>query len=159
MLRATRVYKCYDELYHRNKMEVIQIYEWLNSFISIDNELHELKISLSISRSELSRWLNYIDSDGDLAKHQTFLTALQKQKALKEVIKELSQRVEQLEKERKEIVLLIDKFKGLNHRILKLKYVDGLTLESISEELGYSYSYIKSKHAEIMRMIHFTKKV
>ena len=138
-------------------MEVIQIYEWLNSFISIDNELHELKISLSINRSELSRWLNYIDSDGDLAKHQTFLTALQKQKALKEVIKELSQRVEQLEKEREEIVLLIDKFKGLNHRILKLKYVDGLTLESISEELGYNYQYIKNKHAEIMRMIKFSK--
>ncbi|HAP4499341.1 TPA: sigma-70 family RNA polymerase sigma factor, partial [Enterococcus faecalis] len=39
------------------------------------------------------------------------------------------------------------------------KYVEGLTLESIADETGYSYSYIKSKHAEIMRMVQFSKKV
>ncbi|EOI00693.1 hypothetical protein UAY_01796 [Enterococcus moraviensis ATCC BAA-383] len=71
----------------------------------------------------------------------------------------MDQRVEKLEKERKEIIQLIDKFNGLNQRILKLKYVEGLTLESIAEETGYSYSYIKSKHAELMRIINFTKKV
>ncbi|OJG68636.1 hypothetical protein RV09_GL000035 [Enterococcus moraviensis] len=87
------------------------------------------------------------------------MTALHKQKQLKGVIKELDQRVEKLEKERKEIIQLIDKFNGLNQRILKLKYVEGLTLESIAEETGYSYSYIKSKHAELMRIINFTKKV
>ncbi|WP_422851633.1 sigma factor-like helix-turn-helix DNA-binding protein [Enterococcus ureasiticus] len=126
----------------------------------MDHELYELKISLEINRRELSRWQNYLDGDdGDLAKHQTFLTALHKQKQLKGVIKELDQRVEKLKEEREEIIQLIDKFNGLNQRILKLKYVEGLTLESIADELGYSYSYIKSKHAEIMRMIHFTKKV
>ncbi|OJG93031.1 hypothetical protein RV15_GL002165 [Enterococcus silesiacus] len=84
---------------------------------------------------------------------------MHKQKQLKGVIEELDQRVEKLEKEREEIIQLIDKFNGLNQRILKLKYVEGLTLESIADELGYSYSYIKNKHAEIMRMIRFTKRV
>ncbi|ALS03085.1 hypothetical protein ATZ33_17385 [Enterococcus silesiacus] len=126
----------------------------------MDHELYELKITLEINRRELSRWQNYLDGDdGDLAKHQTFLTALHKQKQLKGVIEELDQRVEKLEKEREEIIQLIDKFNGLNQRILKLKYVEGLTLESIADELGYSYSYIKNKHAEIMRMIRFTKRV
>lgn len=138
-------------------MEVIQIYEWLNSLISIDNELYELKLSLTLNEKELLRWKNYTDTDGDLAKHQTFLTALHKQKQIKGVIDELDQRVEKLNKEREEIILLIDKFNGLNHRILKLKYVDGLTLESIADELGYNYQYIKNKHAEIMRIIRFSK--
>lgn len=74
------------------------------------------------------------------------------------MIKELNQRVDQLEKEREEIIELIDKFSGLNQKILKLKYVEGLTLESIADEIGYSYQYIKNKHAEIMRIIRFNKK-
>lgn len=138
---------------------MIYIYEWLNSLITIDNELFELKLSLTLNKKELSRWSNYIDKDGDLAKHQTFLTALEKQKHLLEVIDHLNQRIEELEKTREEIIQIIDKFNGLNQRILKMKYVEGLTLESIAEKLGYSYSYIKNKHAEIMRMIQFTKKV
>lgn len=106
------------------------------------------------------RWSNYTSGDdGDLAKHQNFLTALRRQARLKEVIRDLSNRIEQLEKERKEIVELIGKFSGLNQQILKLKYVEGLTLESIAEEMNYSHSYIKSKHAELMRIIKFNKKV
>ena len=127
---------------------MIQIYEWVNSLVAIDNELFELKLSIELNEKELSRWTNYIDTDGDLAKHQTFLTSLEKQNHLKGVIKE-----------REEIIELIDKFSGLNQKILKLKYVEGLTLESIADETGYSYSYIKSKHAEIMRMVQFSKKV
>ncbi|EIY5975320.1 sigma-70 family RNA polymerase sigma factor [Enterococcus faecalis] len=138
---------------------MIQIYDWVNSLIAIDNELFELKLSIELNEKELFRWSNFSDSDGDLAKHQTFLTSLEKQSHLKGVIKELNQRVEQLEKEREEIIELIDKFSGLNQKILKLKYVEGLTLESIAEELNYSYSYIKSKHAEIMRIVNFSKKV
>ncbi len=126
--------------------------------MSIDEELEELKINLQISKREHSRWKNYLDGDdGDLAKHQKFLTALRKQSHLKEVIDELNQRVEELEKEREEIVQMIDKFSGLNQKILKMKYVDGLTLEAIAKELRYNYQYIKNKHAEIMRIIKFRK--
>ncbi|QCA29576.1 sigma-70 family RNA polymerase sigma factor [Vagococcus xieshaowenii] len=113
---------------------------------------------MSINSKELSRWENYIDMDGDLAKHQTFLTAIQKQSKLKEVLRDLNERLKKLENEKAEIVELIDKFQGLEQCILKKKYVEGLTLESIADELGYSLSYIKSKHAELMRIIRFNKK-
>ncbi|WP_228760904.1 sigma-70 RNA polymerase sigma factor region 4 domain-containing protein [Enterococcus mundtii] len=120
----------------------------------------ELKIDLKINTRELHRWSNYSDGDdGDLAKHQKFLTALQKQKYLKGVVERLNDRIERLEKERKEIIELIDQFNGLNNRILKLKYVEGMTLESVAEETGYTYQYIKNKHAELMRIIKFNKKV
>ena len=119
-----------------------------------------MNFSLKLNKRELSRWRNYSwGDDGDLAKNQKFLTALQKQAHLKEVICDLNERIKKLEEERQEIVQTIDKFTGLNQRILKMKYVDGLTLESIAVETGYSYSYIKSKHAELIRMIKFTKKV
>lgn len=115
---------------------------------------------MKINTRELHRWSNYSDGDdGDLAKHQNFLTALQKQKHLKGVVERLNDRIERLEKERKEIIELIDQFNGLNNRILKLKYVEGMTLESVAEETGYTYQYIRSRHADIMKMIRFSKNV
>lgn len=112
-----------------------------------------------MNEKELARWSNYVDTDGDLAKHQTFLTSLEKQARLKEEISSLNQRIERLEKERKDIIEMVEKFKGLNQQILKLKYIDGLTLEAIADETGYTYQYIRSRHANIMRMIKFSKNV
>lgn len=138
---------------------MIRIYEWVTSLIAIDQELYELRLSLDLNEKELYRWQNYTNEDGDLAKHQTFLTALQKQARLKEVIESLATREEQLKKQRQDIIDTIEKFQGLDQRILKMKYVDGMKLESIAEETGYTYQYIKNKHAELMRIIRFSKKV
>ncbi|MCD5202349.1 sigma-70 family RNA polymerase sigma factor [Enterococcus casseliflavus] len=138
---------------------MIRIYEWVNTLLAIDIELEELQISITLNSNELERWENYSFKDGDLAKQQTFLTALQKQARLKEVISSLVSRQEQLEQQRKEIVDTIEKFKGLEQRILKMKYVEGMKLEAIAESTGYSYQYIKNKHAELMRIIRFSKKV
>lgn len=138
---------------------MIRIYEWVTSLIAIDQELFEITLSLDLNEKELNRWQNYSNEDGDLAKHQTFLTALQKQARLKEVIESLATREEQLKKQRQDIIDTIEKFQGLDQRILKMKYVDGMKLEAIAEETGYTYQYIKNKHAELMRIIRFSKKV
>ncbi|CUB57444.1 hypothetical protein BN2127_JRS10_04125 [Bacillus subtilis] len=50
---------------------------------------------------------------------------------------------------------IIGKFKGLDHQILKMKYIDGMTLEQIAYDLDYSPYYIKRKHAEIRKVIQF----
>ena len=138
---------------------MIRIYEWVTSLIAIDQELYELELSLDLNEKELYRWQNYSKEDGDLAKHQTFLTALQKQARLKEVIESLATREEQQKKQRQDIIDTIEKFQGLDQRILKMKYVDGMKLESIAEETGYTYQYIRSRHADIMKMIRFSKNV
>ncbi|MDT2793232.1 sigma-70 family RNA polymerase sigma factor [Enterococcus thailandicus] len=127
--------------------------------LAIDQELYELEICLQLNEKELARWSNYVDTDGDLANHQTFLTSLEKQARLKGVILDLNQRYEKLQKEREEIIQMVDKFTGLDQKILKLKYIDGLTLESIAAETGYTYQYIRSRHADIMRMIKFSQNV
>ncbi|MFS0980309.1 sigma-70 family RNA polymerase sigma factor [Enterococcus casseliflavus] len=138
---------------------MIRIYEWVTSLIAIDQELFEIRLSLDLNEKELYRWQNYSNEDGDLAKHQTFLTSLQKQARLKEVIESLATREEQLKKQRQDIIDTIEKFQGLDQRILKMKYVDGMKLEAIAKETGYTYQYIKNKHAELMRIIRFSKKV
>ncbi|PEP49720.1 transcriptional regulator [Bacillus pseudomycoides] len=53
----------------------------------------------------------------------------------------------------------MSKFKGLENKILKMKYIDGMKLERIAEELNYSPSYINLKHAEIMRRIKFVERL
>lgn len=138
---------------------MIRIYEWVTTLIAIDQELYELQLALDLNEKELHRWQNYSNNDGDLAKHQTFLTALQKQARLKEVIESLAIREEELKKQRQDIIDTIEKFQGLDQRILKMKYVEGLTLESVAEETGYTYQYIRSRHADIMKMIRFSKNV
>ncbi|MGG5324333.1 hypothetical protein IGJ83_002673 [Enterococcus pernyi] len=127
--------------------------------MAIDQELYELQLALDLNETELHRWQNYSNNDGDLAKHHTFLTALQKQARLKEVIESLATREEELKKQRQVIIDTIEKFQGLDQRILKMKYVEGMTLESVAEETGYTYQYIRSRHADIMKMIRFSKNV
>lgn len=136
------------------------IFEWVDSLLSIKSEIDNLLIAIQINKNELKRWTNYCDgNDGNLAKSQTFLTALRKQDELREVISELQKRLMEKQKEKEDIIKLVDKFQGLDQQILKLKYIEDMKLEAIAEELGYSYQYIKSKHAELMRIISFSKKV
>jgi AraC-like DNA-binding protein len=39
--------------------------------------------------------------------------------------------------------------------IVKLKYVDNMTLEEIAEETGYSPSYIRKKHSDVRNTLKF----
>ncbi len=48
-------------------------------------------------------------------------------------------------------------FKGLESNIIYKKYVEGKTLERIAIEIGYSASYIKKRHAEVMRAVKVVK--
>lgn len=48
---------------------------------------------------------------------------------------------------------MIDRFDGVDNQILKMKHIDGMTLKDISIELDYSYSYIMSRHAQIVKRI------
>lgn len=128
------------------------LYEWLKDYKELMERIEYLEFNLEITESELERW-----EGGDLSK--VFLTKESKGSKVEtniEIIKkELT--LKRIQKER--MVRLISNFKGLDNKILKLKYVDGMTLEMIAEELSYSSGYIQKIHAEIMRMIRFAEKV
>lgn len=56
-----------------------------------------------------------------------------------------------------ELKKVIQSFKGLEYKIMYGKYVEGMTLERIAEELSYRTQYIYNKHAKIKRKIGYVQ--
>lgn len=128
------------------------MYEWLRDYQRIEDEIAYLEFNLERSEEELKRWVG-----GDLSGVK--LTAESDGAKLEERIERIQKELSVKLTERSNFIKLVSKFKGLDHRILLLKYVDGLTLEEIAEELNYSSSYIYKKHAEIAKMIRFAHEI
>ncbi|MFJ6264161.1 DUF1492 domain-containing protein [Lysinibacillus xylanilyticus] len=124
------------------------MYEWLRDYQQIEDEITYLEYNLERSQKELKRWVS-----GDLAGVK--LTAESDGAKLEDRIERIEKELQIKLTEQKNFMELISNFSGLNHKILKMKYVDGMTLEEIAEELNYSASYIYKKHAEIAKMIKF----
>jgi len=128
------------------------MYDWLRDYQQIQEEIAYLEYNLERSQKELKRWVN-----GDLVGVK--LTADSDGAKLEERIERIDRELQVKLLEQKNFLELINRFSGLNHKILKLKYVDGMTLEEIAEILNYSASYIYKKHAEIAKMIKFAHEI
>ncbi|MFJ7981368.1 DUF1492 domain-containing protein [Lysinibacillus xylanilyticus] len=128
------------------------MYEWLRDYQQIEDEITYLEYNLERSQKELKRWVS-----GDLAGIK--LTAESDGAKLEDRIERIEKELQIKLTEQKNFMELISNFSGLNHKILKMKYVDGMTLEEIAEELNYSASYIYKKHAEIAKMIRFAHEI
>ncbi|KMY28294.1 phage protein [Lysinibacillus xylanilyticus] len=128
------------------------MYEWLRDYQQIEDEITYLEYNLERSQKELKRWVS-----GDLAGVK--LTAESDGAKLEDRIERIEKELQIKLTEQKNFMELISNFSGLNHKILKMKYVDGMTLEEIAEELNYSASYIYKKHAEIAKMIRFAHEI
>lgn len=128
------------------------MYDWLRDYQQIQEEIAYLEYNLERSQKELKRWVN-----GDLVGVK--LTADSDGAKLEERIERIDRELQVKLLEQKNFLELINRFSGLNHKVLKLKYVDGMTLEEIAEILNYSASYIYKKHAEIAKMIKFAHEI
>lgn len=123
--------------------------KWINDYWQLEQEISEIQWDLKKSNLELKRWVD----TGDLFNSNSFQTSLENQLRLKMSIRSLEIVLEEKQRLKEELLSLIDQFKGLENKILKLKYIDGLTLEQVAEELSYSESHIRKKHAELSRTI------
>lgn len=128
------------------------MYEWLRDYQRLEEEIAYHEFNLEQSEKELKRWVS-----GDLSGVK--LTAESDGAKLEERIDRIKNELKIKENDRINFIKLVSKFKGLEHQILLLKYVDGKTLEEIAEELNYSSSYIYKKHAEIAKMIRFAHEI
>lgn len=128
------------------------MYKWLKDYQKLKDEIAYLEFELNRYKRELKRW-TYGDLQDVKLEEKSIASRLEEKIA--EVEYELAHRENDLYDMKK----LIKTFKGLDHKILYGKYVEGKTLEQIAEELNYSASYIYKRHAEIMRMIKFAKEV
>lgn len=97
---------------------------------------------------ELARW-----EEGDLVKVR--LTNESRGAHVEEAITKIESDLMFREELKASLMLLINTFKGNENQILKKKYVEGKTLEVIAEEMNYSHSYVRSRHAELKRRIDF----
>lgn len=126
--------------------------EWLKDYQKLEDEITYLEHDLDRSKRELKRWVF-----GDL--QEVRLTADSEGAKLEDRIafreRELAHKMDDMYKLKK----LISAFKGLENKIAYLKYVEGMTLEGIAENLSYSSSYVYKKHAEIIKRIKFVEEL
>lgn len=127
------------------------MYEWLRDYQRLTNEIAYLEFNLEQTEIELKRWIS-----GDLANVK--LSAESKGAKVEEVITKIEEELSFKKAQLNQLVDLINTFEGLDTQILKLKYIDGLTLEEVAEKLNYSSSHIKKRHAELIRTIKFVER-
>lgn len=123
-------------------------FQWLKDYQDLEEQLLYLKWNLNKSKLELQRW-----TTGDLSKIR--IEKNSRSSLLEENIEKLKQEIELLEEQRKEMLAIIQSFKGIENEIVRMKYIEGFKLEEIVEETGYSDSYIRKKHAEIRSKLQF----
>lgn len=126
------------------------VYDWLKDYHKIIEELAYLEYNLEATERELKRWI-----EGDLSKVR--LEADSQGSKVEEAIEQIKSDIKFKKEQLASLLTLVESFKGLDNKILKMKYVDGMTLDNISIELGYSSSYIYKRHAEMIRMIKFAE--
>ncbi|WP_413537541.1 hypothetical protein [Enterococcus malodoratus] len=123
-------------------------FQWLKDFQDLQDQILYLKWNLNKSKLELNRWIY-----GDLS--DVRLDENSRSSSLEESIQLIEQEIEVLEEQSKEMLDIIESFKGIENQIVRLKYIDGLNLDQIAEEIGYSASYTRKKHADIRGKLDF----
>lgn len=124
------------------------MYEWLLEYRDLVQDIDYLEHKLERNEVEVKRWIEG-DLEGVPLRRESIAANLE------EIIEKIKQEIAFKHRQRDKLIQLVEKFEGLEHRILKLKYVDGYTLEAIALKLNYSASHIKKKHAELIRLIRF----
>ena len=127
-------------------MNVIK-YQWLQEYKKLEQEINILKWRIIKTESELERWYD----PEDLGRVK--LTEECSASRLEENIKRDEDFLCEKELVMETLMNMIDRFDGVDNQILKMKHIDGMTLKDISIELDYSYSYIMSRHAQIVKQI------
>ena len=108
-------------------------FQWLKDYQDLEEQLLYLKWNLNKSKLELIRW-----TTGDLSKVR--IEKNSRSSLLEENITQIENEIELLEEQQKEMLVIIQSFKGVENEIVRMKYIEGLTLEEIVEETGYSDS-------------------
>lgn len=121
---------------------------WLKDYQELDEQILYLKWNLNKSKLELNRWV-----EGDLANVR--IEKNSRTSSLEENIQKIENELELLIEQKEEMLLLIESFSGIDNQIVKMKYVDQMSLEDIAEATRYSASYIRQRHAEIRKTLNF----
>lgn len=121
------------------------MYEWLNSYQEIENKIGYLEFEVERYKEELKRWCN----SEDLGRYA--LVKESRASKLEEIVLQYEWDLAHEMNILYDLKKIIYGFKGLNHHILRMKYVEGLTLKEIAKELDYNIGYIKNRHSAVLK--------
>ncbi|MEN1934981.1 DUF1492 domain-containing protein [Paenibacillus sp. 102] len=124
------------------------MFNWLKDYQKLEEDIAYLEYNLEQTEAELKRWII-----GDL--RDVRLTAESEGAKVENRIEAIEYELAHKMNAMYDLKNLVNKFKGLDNQILKMKYINGMTLEQIAYDLNYSPNYIKRKHAEIRKIIKF----
>lgn len=131
------------------------MFEWLKLYRDLDMQHKALELKRDISKEEIDRWYSVSYARADLGKKQDMLSRVRQVDRIREELEELNERIERIKRQKNKVLELIDRFEGIEHKILRKKYIDDMTLQEIAYDLGYSEQYIRKKHAECIKRIDF----
>ncbi|KXY18269.1 hypothetical protein AT259_20600 [Bacillus cereus] len=127
------------------------MFNWLKVYQELEQDIAYLDYNLDKTKAELKRWVS-----GDL--REVRLTAESEGARVEERIEAIEYELAYKMNDMYKLKKLINTFKGLEHKIAYLKYVEGMTLEKIAEELNYSSQYIYNKHAAMREKVEYSNR-
>ncbi len=127
------------------------LFNWLKVYQELEQDIAYLDYNLDKTKAELKRWVS-----GDL--REVRLTAESEGAKVEERIEAIEYELAYKMNDMYKLKKLINTFKGLEHKIAYLKYVEGMTLEKIAEELNYSPQYIYNKHAAMRDKVEYSNR-
>lgn len=128
------------------------MYEWLSKYQEWEQKIALIDWELETYKEELKRWKN----PDDLGRYS--LVKESKASKLEDTIQGLEYDLAVKMNCLYDLKKVIYSFRGIEQHILRMKYVEGLTLKEIADELGYSYDYLRRKHVKILNKAQFNKK-
>lgn len=123
-------------------------YQWLKNYRENEEKLTYLKWALDKTQSMLSRWGK---EEFPIIRQVNDYSAV----SLKKKIQSIKQEIIELEMQLEDANDIFSSLDETDSQIMKLKYLDGLSLEDIAKRLGYSHSYIRKRHADLKRILVF----
>ncbi len=127
------------------------LFDWLKDYQKLKQNIAYLEYNLEQTEAELKRWIS-----GDL--RNVSLTQDSQGAKVEGVIENIKSELAFKQNQMNKLIALVNDFEGLDNQILKFKYIYGMTLEEIAERVDYSYSHVKKRHAELIRLIRFAEK-
>ena len=122
------------------------MFDWLKQYQRLTERIRYIEFKIQQSEIEWRRWTH-----GDL--EHTHLGKDSNSAGLPEYIARDKLILADLKDHRETLVKFIESFDDLNSQILRKKYIENKSLYEISEELAYSYGYIRQCHSELVLKI------
>lgn len=125
-------------------------YEWLQEYLDLEERCRYLRWQIRKVKREEQRW-----EDGDLSRLR--INGRSRGAHVLDQLPPLQAELDDHETERAELLDLIDSFHGYEHEFLKLRYIDGMTLDDIANdpEFPYGVDWVRQKSAELHRRLDF----